>query len=165
MNTKTLTIGGILLTALGAWVSRITGLVSDAQLLYAFFALSVVTLSASISYIISWTATDGYKKYNWPPNRWKEQAIKRKIFKCAWWSGGGSMVSCGTVVLICAATGKLLLVYSIIWLILSVMVGATSPGLRDFFVDNLIQRLKRWAKGRNEIGNEALDRPSEVPRD
>lgn len=71
------------------------------------------------------------------------------------------MLAFGSVVLICTSTGKLLAVYSILWTILSVMVGATSPGLRDFFVDSLIPRIRRWAKGRNECGNEALDRPNE----
>jgi hypothetical protein len=165
LNTKTLTIGGAIVLLLTTWISRVTGLVTDNQLLFAFFALLAVTASAAFSYIISWATTDGYKKYHWPPNRWREQVIKRKIFKCAWWSAGIPMAVFGASILLWSLTGKMLLIGSVVWSILAVLVAVTSPGLRDFVVDSLIPRLKRWAKGKNEIGHEALDRPSEVPRE
>jgi hypothetical protein len=186
LNAKSLTIGGAVVLLLTTWLSRVTGLVTDDQLLFAFFALLSVTLSAALSYLISWSVTGGYKKYNWPPNRWKEQAIKRKVFKVAWFTGGGFMAAFGSIVLICATTGKMLAVYAIVWTILSVMVGATSPGLWSFVFDNVLPRLKQWARGSKPVihydesgnvtkatddgktvftgENEALDRESEAKR-
>lgn len=162
MNAKSLTIGGAIVLLLTTWISRVTGLVTDDQLLAAFFGLLAVTVSASVSYLISWSATSGYKRYHWAPKRWRDQDVKRKIFKCAWWSAGIPMSAFGVVILAYAVTGKMLLIGSIIWSVLVALVAFTSPGLRDFVVDNLIPRLKRWAKGKNECGHEALDRPSEA---
>jgi hypothetical protein len=165
LNAKNLTIGGAIALLLTTWISRVTGLVTDDQLLFAFFALLAITSSATVSYLISWAATDGYKKYNWVPTRWKEQAVKRKIFKCAWVSAGVPMTTFGAAILAASTTGKLLLIGSVLWTILAVLVASTSPGLRDFIVDSLIPRLRKWAKGKHECGNEAMDRPSEVPRE
>lgn len=159
----TIGIGGAVTLLLTTWISRVTGLVTDDQIIFAFFAGLAVTLSAGLSYIISWAATDNYKKYNWPPNRWKEQAIKRRIFKFAWWSAGTPMVLLGAAILTFSTTGKLLIVGIMVWSILAACVAATSPWLWCFVFDNLLPRLRRWARGQdeNEAEAEALSRPPE----
>lgn len=147
MNVKSLTIGGALVLLAVTLIGRVNGLVTDDQLICAFWAIVAVTVSASVSYLISWAATDGYKKYNWPPNRWKDQTVKRKIFKFAWWSAGVPMSMFGAVVLIWSVTGKLLLIGSIGWLLLTACVAVTSPWLWAFVMDSLLPRLKRYARG------------------
>ena len=163
LNGKVLTIGAAITLALTTWISRLIGLVSDDQLIYLFWSAVIVAGSMAVSYGISWTATDGYKKYNWPPNRWREQAVKKKIFKVAWWSAGISMAACGFFALILTTTGTMLAVYSFGWLILSIFVAATSPWLWAFMADNAIPRVKKWVKGQdeNEAEAEALNRPPE----
>jgi hypothetical protein len=69
----------------------------------------------------------------------------------------------GSGILVCATTGKMLVIGSIIWSVLVALVAFTSPGLRDFVVDNLLPRFRRFVKGNKMIGeNEALDRPHEL---
>jgi hypothetical protein len=166
LNAKSLTIGGALVLLAVTLIGRLNGLITDDRLLYAFWALLAVTLSAVVSYIISWASTDGYKKYNWPPNRWGEQAIKKKIFKVAWVSAGTPMALFGAVILVATTTGKALIFSGVVWLHFVALVSATSPWLWCFVFDNLMPRLKRWARGDDFEGeNEAMDRPSEVPRE
>lgn len=69
----------------------------------------------------------------------------------------------GAGILVCATTGKMLLIGSILWSVLVALVAFTSPGLRDFVVDNLLPRFRRFVKGNKTMGeNEALDRPNEA---
>jgi hypothetical protein len=164
MNARNLTIGGAVVLCLTTWITRVTGLVTDDQLLYLFWALLIVFGSMTVSYGISWAATDGYKKYNWKPHRWRDQPIKKKIFKFAWWSGGIAMFACGFFALILTSTGVLLAVYSFGWLILCVFVAFTSPWLWSFVFENLIPRMKRRARVRDEAEAEAMSRPNEIPR-
>ena len=182
MNAKSLTIGGALVLLAVTLIGRFNGLITD----YVLLAALVVIGCMMASYIISWAATDSYKKYNWAPNRWKEQAIKRKIFKFAWISAGTPMTLFGAVIMVWNFTGKQLLLGSVVWLHFVALVAVTSPWLWPIMMDSLIPRLKQWARGSkpvihyDESGNatkatddgktvftgedEALDRPSEAKR-
>lgn len=167
MNLKRMGIGAAAALCLTTWISRVTGLVTDDQLLYVFWALVIVAGSMIVSYGISWTATDGYKRYHWAPDRWKDQKVKKRIFKCAWWSGGVSMFACGCFALLLTTTGMRLAIFSFGWLILCFFVAFTSPWLWAFTNDNFLPRLKRMVRGKrqdeNEAEAEALMRPTDKP--
>lgn len=171
MNAKSLTISGILLTALSVWVTRVTGLVTDDQLLYALgWAIEIAVLGsifllfAIISYGVSWGATEAYKRLYHHPKRWKEEAVKRKIYRCAIWSGGLTMLSCGTFLLLAdALTTEERIVVGVFWILACAFVGLSSPHLWRWTFDKLLPRFNRYVSGKSDGENEALDRPSERP--
>lgn len=173
MNTKTLTIGGALVLLITTWISRVTGLVTDDQLLYAFWCLvdfliltGIVLFFAAISYGISWGATEAYKRLYHHQKRWKEEAVKRKIYRCAIWSGGLTMLTCGSLFLLAETlTSKEQVVVGIFWSLASAFVGLSSPFLWRWTFDKLLPRFNRFVTGKATGENEAMDRPSEVPRE
>jgi hypothetical protein len=173
MNARNLTVGGILLTMLSLWGSRVTGLVSDEQLLNALYLIvqiavlgSVVLTFAAISYGVSWSATQAYKVLYLSPSAWGTPKGKRQIYRFAIWSAGLAMLSCGTFFLLAEdLTTRDKVVVSVFWVMLCALVALSSPHLWRFAFENLLPRLRRWARGRERGENEAMDRPSEVPRE
>lgn len=171
MNAKSLTIGSIILGLLSVWASRAGGLVSDEQLLSALlFIVNIVVLGgvvltfAAISYGISWGATQAYKMLYLKHGTWHQEAVKRKIYRVAVWAAGLIMLACGSFFLLAGdLTTQEKIVVGVFWLLACAFVGLSSPLVWRFVFENLMPRFKRWAKGRHETGNEALDRPSEKP--
>jgi hypothetical protein len=115
---------------------------------------------------MSWSATEAYKRLYFKPADWTKPLVKKKIYRCALYSGAGTMLLCGTVFLLAdGLTPQERAVVGVFWFLGCVFIGLTSPLLWRFVFDNLMPRLKRWAKGRERGENEAMDRPSEVPRE
>lgn len=162
MNARNLTIGGALSVLIGGAILRYQNLITDEFLILA----ALVLFFMCASYGVSWGATEAYKRLYHHPKRWREQGVKRKIYRCALYSGAGTMLMCGSFFLLAeqlSNTEKF--VAGTFWLLACVFVGLSSPLVWRFVFENLMPRLKRWAKGRSETGNEAMDRPSEVPRE
>lgn len=158
MNARNLTIGGALSLLIGGAILRYQDLITD-----DFLILTALVLFFMVaSYGVSWGATEAYKRLYHHPKRWREQGVKRKIYRCALYSGAGTMLMCGSFFLLADnLVTREKLVVGIFWLLACIFVGLTSPLLWRFVFENCLPRLKRWAKGRNETGNEALDRPPE----
>jgi len=188
VNAKSLTIGGAL-TALAVGIIYQYGemITPDFLLLSALVVAFVL-----ISYGLSWGATQAYKVLYLNRKTWHKEPIKRKIYRCAIWSASLTMLAFGSAFLLAEdLTVQERVIVSVFWLIACAVVGLSSPLVWTFVFNNLMPRLKQWARGskttviRNEHGkiekviddgktvmpdefaneNEALDRPSEVPRD
>lgn len=162
MNTRNLTIGGALSLLIGGAILRYQELITDDFLILTALVLFFMV----VSYGVSWSATQAYKVLNFKPALWSKDTVKRKIYAFSIWSGGLTMLACGSFVLLADNLNRReLAVLTIFWTLACLFVSFTSPFLWRFVFENCLPRLKRWAKGRNECGNEALDRPSEVPRE
>jgi hypothetical protein len=174
LNAKTLGIGGILLTALSIWASRITGLITDEQLLNAFHFIvnllvlgSIVLFFAAISYGISWTITEAYKRLYLHQKDWGKENVKRKIYRCAIWSAGFTMLACGSLFLLAEEVPvKWQIVVGVFWTLACVLVGFSSPIVWKWTFETLLPRFNRFVSGNKTMDNEneALDRPNETPR-
>jgi hypothetical protein len=162
MNARNLTIGGSLSVLIGGAILRYQDLITDEFLILS----ALVLFFAAVSYLMSWSATEAYKRLYFKPADWAKPLVKKKIYRCALYSGAGTMLLCGTVFLLAdGLTPQERTVVGVFWFLGCVFIGLTSPLLWRFVFDNLMPRLKRWAKGRERGENEALDRPSEVPRE
>jgi hypothetical protein len=173
MNAKSLTITGALILALTTWISRVTGLVTDEQLLIALHFIvqllilgSIILFFAAVSYIVSWGATQAYKVMHFRRKTWKHEGVKRKTYRFAIWSGGLAMLICGSFFLLADdLTIQERIVVGVFWLIACVFVGLTSPFLWSWTFDKVVPRFNRYVSGKADGENEAMDRPSEVPRE
>lgn len=150
-----------------------TGLVTDDQLLLAFHFIvqllvlvSIVLLFAIVSYIVSWAATQAYKVLYHDRLTWTHQKVRRKIYRCALYSGAGTMLLCGSFFLLAEdLTNKEKYIVSVFWLLACAFIGFTSPLVWRWTFDKLLPRFNRYVSGKTDGENEALDRPSEVPRE
>jgi hypothetical protein len=171
LNAKSLSIGGIILLALSTWASRVTGLVTDDQLLIALhFCIQLTLLGciilffAAVSYGVSWGATEAYKRLYHHQKRWKEEGVKRKIYRCALYSGAGTMFLCGSFFLLAEdLTRNEKIVVGVFWLLACAFVGLTSPLVWRWTFDKVLPRFNRYVSGKtDERGeNEAMDRPGD----
>lgn len=158
MNARSLTIGGALVLLAVTLIGRLEGLITDEFLILAALVLFFVCLS----YVVSWGGTQAYKVLYHKPANWNKEPVKRKIYRCALYSGAGTMLLCGSFFLLADnLTTDEKIVVGVFWLLACAFVGLSSPLVWRFVFENLMPRFKRWAKGRHEIGNEALDRPGE----
>jgi hypothetical protein len=173
VNAKSLTITGALILALTTWISRVTGLVTDEQLLIALHFIvqllilgSIILFFAAVSYIVSWGATEAYKRLYHQQKRWKEESVKRKIYRCALYSGAGTMLLCGSFFLLAEdLTNKEKYIVGVFWLLACLFIGFTSPLVWRWTFDKVVPRFNRYVSGKTDSDNEAMDRPSEVPRE
>ena len=171
MNGKALTIGGILLTAFGAWMSRVTGLVTDEQLLLALHLAVQLTLLgciilffAIVSYGVSWGATQAYKVLYHKRGTWTQVPVLRKIYRCALYSGAGTMLLCGSFFLLAEdLTRSEQIVVGVFWLLACLFIGFTSPLVWRWTFDKLLPRFNRYVSGKTDDDDEheALNRPPE----
>ncbi len=169
MNAKSLTIGGILMLALSTWASRVTGLVTDEQLLIALnFIIQlgllgcIVLVFTAVSYGVSWGATEAYKRLYHNRKTWAAESVKRKIYRCALYSGAGTMLLCGSFFLLADdLTNKERLIVGVFWLLACLFIGFTSPLVWRWTFDKLLPRFNRYVSGKTDGENEAMDRPGE----
>jgi len=162
LNTKTLGIGGALTTLVVACILRYQNLITDDFLLLA----ALVLLFVFLSYGISWAATEAYKRLYFNRTSWKHENVKRKIYRCALYSGAGTMLLCGSFFLLADnLTAEEKLVVGVFWLLACLFIGFTSPLVWRWTFDKLVPRFNRYVSGKSDGENEAMDRPSEVPRD
>lgn len=162
MNAKSLTIGGALVLLAVTLIGRIEGLIAD-----EFLILSALIIGfACLSYIVSWSVTQAYKVLYYQPRSWTQPQVKRDIYRCAIIIGALTMLACGSFFLLAEdLTSREKVVLSVFWCLACAFVGFTSPFLWRFVFDNVMPRLRRWAKGKdeNELEAEALNRPTEKP--
>lgn len=162
MNAKALGIGGALVLLAVTLIGRFEGLVTDQML---FWAAMIVGMAAG-SYALAIGATEYYKRRTFSqkqiecindPHSTGCDKEKRRTHDFAVRSGFSSMAACGVIFVLLEGAGwRLAIVIAVFWLLGCVIVGVTTP---------LIYRLfrNRFLKSTGE--NEAMDRPSEVPRD
>jgi hypothetical protein len=162
LNTKALGIGGALVLLAVTLIGRFEGLVNDQMLLWAAMILGMILGS----YALAIGATEYYKRRTFSqkqiecindPHSTGCDKEKRKTHDFAVRSGFTGMAACGVIfVLLEGADWRLAFVIAVFWALLSVLIGLTAP---------LFYRLvrNRFLKATGE--NEALDRPSEVPRE
>jgi RsiW-degrading membrane proteinase PrsW (M82 family) len=162
LNAKSLTIGGALVLLAVTLIGRFEGLVTDQMLIWA----AMIVGMAVASYAFSIGATEYYKRRTFSqkqiecindPHSTGCDKEKRKTHDFAVRSAFLGMVACGVIfVLLEGADWRLAIVIAVFWSFLSAIVGVTAP---------LVYRLlrKRFLTVAGE--NEAMDRPSEVPRD
>jgi len=151
-----------LLSAIGILVGRATDLITDQMLIWGL----LISGMATGSYALAIGATEYYKRRTFSqkqiecindPHSTGCDKEKRKTHDCAVRSGFGAMAACGVIFVLLEGAGwRVALVISVLWLIGCMIIGVTTP---------LIYRLfrKRFLTVAGE--NEALDRPSEVPRE
>lgn len=162
LNTKTLTIGGALTTLVVTCILRYQDLITGEFLLLAALVLFFVF----VSYAVSWGATQAYKVLNFKRSTWSKELIKRKIYRFAIWSGGLTMLACGSFILLAEQLSNTeQFVIGIFWLLACAFVGLTSPFLWRWTFDKLVPRFNRYVSGKtHEPEHEAMDRPSEAAR-
>ena len=171
VNTKTLTIGTILLTALGTIVYASADLIaSNPKIL---FWIGYVLAAAIVSILGSWGITEYYKKTRFaafvvesinkgfnprgPRDRDRYEKDRRLTYRIATWSCVGLMLVSGYIFRLLESgspdidLGKHIQVIWILWGMFSLMVGFSSAPLWRFYYDKIRPRLRF--------------RPSEVPRD
>lgn len=165
MNAKSLTIGGAFTGLIVGVIYQYSELITPEFLLLAALILFFVFLS----YGVSWTVTQAYKRLYMTPKQWRSEPGKRKIYRCALYSGALTMGACGSIfVLVEDMTRAEQVVIGVFWVIASLFVGLSSPLLWRWTFDKLLPRFNRYVAGKtddNEAECEALNRPSEVPRD
>lgn len=163
MNAKNLTIGGALVLLTVTLIGRFQGLVTDQALIW----IALVAGMIAASYASAIGATEWFKRANFNqatiecinnPHSTGCDKEKRKTYNFAVRAGGFSMAACGVIfILLEGATWKQAIVIAVFWLFVSWIVGVTSPIVWKLFRN----RFLRLA----EEENEALDRPSEVPKE
>ena len=161
MNIKSLTISGALTALVVGIIYQYGELITAEFLLFT----AVILFFVFLSYGISWGLTEAYKRLYHHPKRWKEESVKRKIYRCALYSGAGSMLLCGSFFLLAEElTNSEILVVGIFWLMACLFVGLTSPLVWRWTFDKLVPRFNRFVSGKSmDNENEALDRPTEKP--
>ncbi len=161
MNAKSLTIGGAL-TALAVGIIYQYGeLITPDFLLLAALVLFLII----VSYGLSWSATEAYKRLYHHQVNWKKEHVKRSIYRCALYSGAGSMLLCGSIFLLADFDTQQRIVFGVFWTIASLFVGFSSPLVWRWTFDKLLPRFNRFVSGKKDDSgeNEAMDRPSEKP--
>lgn len=162
MNAKSLTIGGALVLLACGLIARLEGLISDQALIWA----AMISGMVAGSYILSIGGTEWFKRRTFSqlqiecindPHSTGCDKEKRKTYDFAVRSGFISMAACGAIfILLEGADWRMALVIAVFWVFASAIVGVTSPLMWRLFRNRFL-----YAAGENE----ALDRPSEVPRD
>jgi hypothetical protein len=162
MNAKSLTIGGAFTAVIAGVIYKYGELVTDGFLLLTALVLTLVI----VSYGVSWSATQAYKVLNFKRSTLHKELVKRKLYRFAIGSGALTMLACGSVFLL---AGNLApqekIVVGVFWLLACAFVGLTSPFLWRWTFEKLLPRFNRYVSGKPEPEHEALDRPSEVPRE
>lgn len=161
MSAKSLTIGGAFTAVIAGVIYKYGELITDGFLLLTALVLTLIT----VSYGVSWGATQAYKVLYHNRKTWTHENVKRKIYRCALYSGAGSMALCGSVFLLAGFDTQQLIVFSVFWTIGCLFVGFSSPLVWRWTFDKLLPRFNRYVSGKTDGENEALDRPSEVPRE
>lgn len=161
MNGRALTIGGALTTLVVACILRYQNLITDDFLLLA----ALVLFFMIVSYVVSWGATQAYKVLNFKRSTWSKELVKRKIYRCAIWTGGLTMLACGSFILLAEQLSNTeQFVIGVFWLLACVFVGLTSPFLWRWTFDKLVPRFNRFVVGKSDEDEdeaEALSRPGE----
>lgn len=161
MNAKSLTIGGAFTALVVGIIYQYSELITPEFLLLAALVLFFVF----VSYGVSWGATEAYKRLYHHPKRWKEEGVKRKIYRCALYSGSFSMGACGSIfVLVEDMTRAEQIVIGVFWLLACAFVGLSSPLVWRWTFDKVLPRFNRYVVGKkdeNEEEAEALNRPPE----
>jgi ABC-type xylose transport system permease subunit len=162
LNTKSLTIGGALILLAVTLIGRFEGLVTDQMLLWAAMIVGMIFGS----YALAIGATEYYKRRTFSqkqiecindPHSTGCDKEKRKTHDFAFRSGFSSMAACGVIFVLLEGAGwRLAIVIAVFWLIGCAIVGVTVP---------LVYRLVRGRFLQATGENEALDRPSEVPKE
>jgi hypothetical protein len=165
LNAKSLTIGGAFTALIAGIIYQYSELVTPEFLLLAALILFFVFLS----YGVSWGATQAYKVLYHNRTTWKQEKVRRKIYRCALYSGAGTMLLCGSFFLLADdLTNQEKAVVGVFWLLACLFIGFTSPLVWRWAFGKLLPRFNRYVAGKtddNEAECEALNRPSEVPRD
>jgi hypothetical protein len=165
LNAKSLTIGAALTTLVVGCILRYQDLITDEFLLLA----ALVLFFMCVSYGVSWGATQAYKVLYHKRSTWNKDTIKRKIYRCALYNGAGTMLLCGSFFLLADdLTTQEKIVVGIFWLLACAFVGLSSPLVWRWTFDKLLPRFNRYVSGKKDNygnENEAMDRPSEVPRE
>jgi hypothetical protein len=162
LNARSLTIGGALILLTVTLIGRLEGLISDQILIWAAMIAGMI----SGSYILSIGGTEWYKRRKFSqkqiecindPRSSGCDKEKRQTYNVAVRSGFISMFLCGVIFILLEGTNwRIALVIAVFWLFAAAIVGVTSPLMWRLFRNKFLA-----AAGENE----ALDRPSEVPRD
>jgi hypothetical protein len=160
MNAKSLTITGALTALVVGIIYQYGELITPDFLILAALILFLVF----VSYGLSWTATEAYKRLYFNRTSWKNETVKRKIYRCALYSGAGSMLLCGSVFLLADFDTQQRIVFGVFWTIGCLFVGFSSPLVWRWTFDKVVPRFNRYVSGKTDSENEAMDRPSEVPR-
>lgn len=171
MNAKSLTIGGILLTALSVIVYASADLIaSNPKIL---FWIGYVVVATLVSMLASWGITEYYKKTRFAafivesinkgfnPKHAKDrdpyEMERRLIYRIATWTCFALMMVAGYIFRLLESGSpdidldKHIQVIWILWILYSLFIGFASAPLWRFAYDKIRPRLKF--------------RPSEVPRD
>ncbi len=164
MNAKSLTITGALVLLACTLIGRFEGLITDQVLIWA----GLVVGMGIASWAFSIGATEYYKRRTF--SQIQIECInsqhstgcdkeKRRTYNFAVRSGFVGMVMCGVIfILLEGADWRIAVVIAVFWVFASMIVGVTSPLMWRIFRN-------RFLADPNIEESEALNRPSEVPRD
>jgi hypothetical protein len=139
VNKTTLTLTGLIaaLTPLAMWAYQ-SGVVTTVGIRYAM----LVTGLALLSLVISWGATEAYKRL-FVLESWSSPAGKRRIYACALLTGAGAMLLCGVVFLVLVEfTWQTAAFIGVMWTLASVALGVSSPFLWRVAFEWLLPKLK-----------------------
>jgi len=143
---KPLTVGGVFVAALGTVVFAFADFF--AQNIHIVIWATGIVGSVVLSYLTSWSATEAYKRLHFSPHAWKTGPVKRKIYRCAMYSGAGCMLACGTIFLLLSSlTWQMIVVISVLWCLGSALIGMSSPLLWRWVFDLIIPKLNEWITG------------------
>jgi hypothetical protein len=165
LNAKNLTIGGAFTVVVAGIIYQYGELITPDFLLMTALVVSFVFLS----YGTSWTITEAYKRLYLHQKDWGKENTKRKIYRCAIWSAGLTMLACGSLFLLAEGVPvKWQIVVGVFWTLACILVGFSSPIIWKWAFETLLPRFNRFVIGtktidENESEAEALNRPSEKP--
>jgi hypothetical protein len=161
LNVRSLTISGALTAFFVGIIYEYGGLITPNFLLMVALVVSFVLLS----YGTSWTITEAYKRLYLHPKDLVKESVRRKIYRCAIWSAGLTMLSCGSLFLLAEGVPvRWQIVVGVFWTLACLLVGFSSPIIWKWTFETLLPRFNRFAAGDdNESEAEALNRPSEKP--
>jgi hypothetical protein len=140
VNKTTLTLGGLIaaLTPLAMWAYQ-SGVVTTAGIRYAMLIAGLSLLSL----VISWGATEAYKRL-FVLESWSSPTGKRRIYACALLTGAGAMLLCGVVFLVLVEfTWQTATLIGVMWTLVSIALGVSSPFVWKLAFELLLPRLKR----------------------
>lgn len=145
MNKTTLTLGGTLtaLTPLSMWAYQ-SGVVTTVGIRYAM----LVTGLALLSLVISWGATEAYKRL-FVLESWSSPVGRRRIYACALITGAGAMLLCGVVFLVLVEfTWQTATFIGVMWLLASIALGVSSPFVWKLAFEYVLPKVKRGSVNR-----------------
>lgn len=164
MNGKAVGIGGALVLLACTLIGRFEGLITDQALIWA----GLVVGMGIASWAFSIGATEYYKRRTFSqlqiecinsPHSMGCDKEKRRTYNFAVRSGFAGMALNGIIfILLEGATWRHALVIAVFWLHACAIVGVISPLMWRIFRN-------RFLTDPNIEESEALNRPSEVPRD